>query len=489
MNTADERGAHGKHGEADLLRSLQGCAHARHARFDVPADVLDDHDRIIDDEAGRHGQRHQREIVQAESQEIDHPERADQGERYRDGRHQRRSRIAQHDDHHRHDEQQRHEQRDLDVMERSADCLRAVVGDDQIDARRDGRADLRQRRLDAVHRVDDVRARLLADDHEDRALAVGQAEVAHVLDTLAHRGDIPEVHRGAIAVRDDERAVLRRGGRRVVDVDLVVVRGTVDRPFGGIGIGRGNRGPDVLEPDAVLEERLRVEVDPHRRQRAAADRHIADALDLQQLLLNDRRGGIVDRARAQRVGGEREDDDRRIGGIEGAVGRVLPQRPRQVLARRLDGGLDIALGAVDVAVEVEDEHDPTAPLAARGGHLVDPGDAAQMPLERRGHGGRDRLRARPGQLRHDHDGRHVDLRHVGHRQQEIGEDARERQPAREQCRGDGTQDERAGDVQGRPVSAALRAGAAMTARPTPRPSGEQTPAQVLARFASRSKKR
>src|SRR6185437_16838951 len=136
-------------------------------------------------------------------------------------------------------------------------------------------------------------ARLLADDHEHSALAVGQAKVAHVLDALAYGRDVPQPHRGPVAISDDERAVLRRAGGAVIDIDLIPMLRVVQRAFGRVGVGGRNRGPYVLEPDAVLEERLRIEIDAHGRQRAAADRQVAYAFDLQKLLLDDRRRRVV----------------------------------------------------------------------------------------------------------------------------------------------------------------------------------------------------
>ena len=56
----------------------------RLAFFDIARDVLDHHDRVVDDEAGRDRQRHQRQIVQAVAEQVHHAERADQRQRHRD---------------------------------------------------------------------------------------------------------------------------------------------------------------------------------------------------------------------------------------------------------------------------------------------------------------------------------------------------------------------------------------------------------------------
>jgi hypothetical protein len=54
--------------------------------LDVAGDVLDHDDGVVDDEAGGDRQRHQREVVEAEAEQVHHAERADQRERHGDAR-------------------------------------------------------------------------------------------------------------------------------------------------------------------------------------------------------------------------------------------------------------------------------------------------------------------------------------------------------------------------------------------------------------------
>ena len=54
------------------------------ALLDMAHDVLDHHDRVVDHEAGGDGQRHQRQIVEAEAQQVHHAEGADQRQRQGD---------------------------------------------------------------------------------------------------------------------------------------------------------------------------------------------------------------------------------------------------------------------------------------------------------------------------------------------------------------------------------------------------------------------
>ena len=94
----------------------------------------------------------------------------------------------------------------------------------------------------------------------------------------------------------------------------------------------------------------RIELDAHSGQRAAADSHVAHALDLGDLLCEDRRGGVIDLGAGQRVRGESEENDRGVGRVEFAIGGVAGQAGGQEAAGGVDRGLHVARGAVDVAV-------------------------------------------------------------------------------------------------------------------------------------------
>ena len=65
-------------GEADLPRALKCRLDRLHAVFDVARDVLDHHDGVVDHKPGGDGQRHQRKVVEAETQQIHHAKRTDE---------------------------------------------------------------------------------------------------------------------------------------------------------------------------------------------------------------------------------------------------------------------------------------------------------------------------------------------------------------------------------------------------------------------------
>ena len=218
---------------------------------------------------------------------------------------------------------------------------------------------------------------------------------------------------------------------------LAVLHGAL----GTVGVGRHDRRAHVLQPDAVLVERRRVEFDAHRGQRGSPHRHLPDAFQLRELLREDRRGRVVHLPLRKGLGSQRQDHDRRVGRVHLAIGRVVRQARRQQGARRVDGGLHVVGRAVDVAAEVELQRDARRPERARGSDLGDPGDPAQRPLEGRGHRRGHGLGARAGQLGSHRDGREIHLRQRRHRQQPECEDARQRDAQRQERRRDRALDE------------------------------------------------
>ena len=63
-------------------------------------DVLDHHDRVVDDDAHREHQRQQRDRVGGIAEREQHRERADQADRHRDGRDDGRAQAAEEQEHH-----------------------------------------------------------------------------------------------------------------------------------------------------------------------------------------------------------------------------------------------------------------------------------------------------------------------------------------------------------------------------------------------------
>ena len=68
-------------------------------------------------------------------------------------------------------------------------------------------------------------------------------------------------------------------GGLVIGVKLIVQRSCIDGTFRAVGIRRRQRGPHIFEPDAVFEQRGRIELHPHAGKRSATDNDLTDATD------------------------------------------------------------------------------------------------------------------------------------------------------------------------------------------------------------------
>ncbi len=337
----------------------------------------------------------------------------------------------------------------ISCSEARIELVRSVATSRSILGRQLG-AQLGQEREHAVDGLDHVGPGLAGHQHDHRRLAVEEAQGAVVLDVVAHLGHVGKAHRRAVAPGDDHGRVVGGAARRRLGVDLQPPPRALDRALGPVGVRGLDRSAHVLAADAVAVEGEGQQLDPHRRQRAAADLHVADALDLRQPLADDVRHRVVDLPRRQRLRGQRQDDHRRVGRIGLAVGRVRAQGRRQVDARGVDRRLHLARRAVDVARQLELQADAGAADLARRGHLVDAGDRAEAPLERRRHARRHGVGAGAGQLGADRDRRVVDLRQGRDRQHEEGADAGEGDADRQQDGGDRAADEGSGEVHARP---------------------------------------
>ena len=184
------------------------ASYGESAFLHMPHDVLDLDDGVVDHEADRDRQGHQREVVEAVAELVEHREGADQRQRHGDGRNDGRPEIAQeHEDHHDHQRDRQH-QRELHVGDRCADGLGAVGNDINLDGGRDRGLEHRHHRLDPVYRLDDVGAGLALDRQNDRPLLVEPARDQLVLWRTDGAADIAYADRRSVAIGDDQIGVL-----------------------------------------------------------------------------------------------------------------------------------------------------------------------------------------------------------------------------------------------------------------------------------------
>src|SRR5438552_3193772 len=102
------------------------------AKFEVAVDVLNHHDNVINDEAGRDSQGHEREIVQAVDEQIHHTESSDQRKGHCDAGNNGRRKIPekQEDDHD--DEANGEHHFELNVVDRGANGLGSIGQDGEF---------------------------------------------------------------------------------------------------------------------------------------------------------------------------------------------------------------------------------------------------------------------------------------------------------------------------------------------------------------------
>ena len=171
------------------------------------------------------------------------------------------------------------------VLDRRADRCRAVEHDGEID--RGGNRSLQRRkfRIDAVHRINDVRTGLPGNDEQNGRFPVHEASGANVFDRILDVGDIRKFDGRAIVIADDERLV-------VFGLQQLVVRGDVsggltvgNLPFREIRVLGAQHFAYVLHAEAVTIQLRGIQFHANGRKRASADGYLSHALNLRELLL------------------------------------------------------------------------------------------------------------------------------------------------------------------------------------------------------------
>ena len=288
-------------GKADFLGALEGGRQRLFAFLDIARDVFQHHDGVVDHEADRNGQRHQRQIVERIAEHPHQRAGAEQRQRHRHGRDHGGPETAQEDEDHHHDQRDGQQQRELHVLDRGADGLGAVADDLDLDRRRDRCDQPRQRRLDLVDGLDDVGAGLLEHDQEHAALAVGPCRLLGVFRPGDGLADVADPQRAAIAVGDDDVVPGLGIQQLVVGIDGVGAGVAVDIALRTVDGGDRDLAAHVFQRQAFGDEFCRIDLDPDRGLLLAADRDLGDAGDLADLLRELGIDAVADGGQRQRV--------------------------------------------------------------------------------------------------------------------------------------------------------------------------------------------
>ena len=281
----------------------------------------------------------------------------------------------------------------------------------------------RQRALDRLDRVDDVRAGNLEHDEKDARLAIAPRGLRRVLRSRDRLADVAHAHRRPVAIGDDDVVPVLGLGQLVVVLDGEGLLRTDERALGAVDGRDADLRAHVLELQPLFDELRRIDLDADGRRLLAADAHEGDARDLAEVLGEDVFGGVVDVDDRRDVRLDGQDEDRRVGRVDLAIGRRARQILRQLPGGGVDRGLDVVGGGVDVAVEIELDGDRRRAERTRRRHLRDAWNLRDLPFERLRDRGRHRVRGSARQRSRDGDGRKVDLRQGRNRQRRESDEA------------------------------------------------------------------
>ena len=434
--------------EADLAGAVEGGLDGTRTALVMADDVLQHDDRVVDDEADRDGQGHQAEIVEAVAEQVHRRQRAGDRQRQRRGRDRRRAQAAQEQQHDEKHQRGGEGNGVLRLVDRGADGRGAVVDDRDVDAGRHPSLQLRQHGAHAFGHLDDVGLIVLADVEQHGGLAIVPSGQPDILRPGADAGDGAELYRHAADDADNEVLIVLGAVELVARVNLVEPLAGAD-PAGRAGdVGGREGGADVVQREAHAGRLGGIDVDADRALLGAVDVHLADAGNLAQPLTDQPQRDVVDAAHRQRVGPRGEHDHGRARRVRLIGARRRRQVRRQIGGGGIDGGLHIAPGIVDVAVQAELQRDRGTVRAAVGRHLGYAGDDAEPLLQRRRNGARHGRGAGARQAGIDADGRKLDVRQRRHGKLEIGQRTGEQQAQHQQRGRDRPPDEGRRDVHG-----------------------------------------
>ncbi len=428
------------------LRAVERRRHHVLAHLHVAHDVFEHHDRVIDDEADRERDRHQRQIVERVVERPHHRERPDDRHRQRQARDDRRGQIAQEQEDHHHDQKDGEQQRVLHVVDRRANRLGMIA--QRVDMERGGhfRAKCGNQAHHVVDDFDGVGARLTLHREHHRALAVRPSRGLVVLHAVEHAPDILEPHRRSVLISDDQRAIRRRVGQLTLGIDGERLMRAVERAGRHIDVGVLDRRRDFVDADAARRKRLRIELNPHRVLLRSVNLHLRDAANHRDALGEVSLRVLIDLRNRHRVRAEPQVEDRLIGRINFAIRRRTRHPLRQFGLRLRDRRLHVLRAGVDIAREIELQRDVGPALDVRRGHRVEAGDRRELFLERRRDRRRHRLGTRAGQACVHDDRREIDVGQIVYRQVSIRHHAEQHDRERAQRRHDRPANKCFGDI-------------------------------------------
>ena len=323
----------------------------------------------------------------------------------------------------------RQHQRELHVVHRFADGLRAVVDDIQLHR---GRHLLAERRA-ADRLIRSTTSTVLVPGWRCTTSMMERRVVepaGHlvVLDAVDDAAQFLQPHRRAVAVGDDQRAVCCGGLELAVGLHGEGLLRPPQRAGGQVDVVLGQGRLHLVDADAARRQQVRVELDAHGVLLRAEHVHLRHAADHRDALRHHRLGVLVHHGERQR----RASSARSSGWAESAgltlrkVGGVgMPGGRRRVHAAMAActscAAASMSRSRANCSVML------VLPRVLRRGHRIEAGDGRELPLQRRRHGGRHGFGTGAGQAGAHLNGREIDVGQIADRQ---ARDTRQRRTGR-----------------------------------------------------------
>ena len=274
-----QRQGHGKDGEANFARAVQGGSQRRFSGFHVSDDVLQHHNGVVHHET--HGQRqcHQREVIHAVAEQIHDRKGADDGQGQRQARNDGGRKVAQEQEDDQDHQANGQQQRGLNIANRFADGLRPIIQDVERDAGWNLRTKGGQHLRNFVHHFDGVNTRLALDSQHDAPGVVKPTRYFVVLDAVDHAANLFQANRAAPAVSHDERAVIGGLHQLAVGLDDEGLAFSVKRAGGQIHVPLADGRFNFINANAPASQGVRVNLDVDGIGLSAEDEDLGDTVD------------------------------------------------------------------------------------------------------------------------------------------------------------------------------------------------------------------
>ena len=360
--------------------------------MEVPLDVLQHHDRIVDQDADDQRHREQRNRVEREVRQAHRGQGDEERGRDRDHHHDRVAPGAQEEQHHDTGEDHRFDQRAHHAGQLLLRIGRLHVEDRELHVGI-GAAQAGQRGQHVLRGLDLTRVGRLLDIQLDRRDAVGIrehplrlvgiADIGHVADAEQPRRRAPDVGAGRRVGTRAEQEV--RNGSGVLDVaahiEVGLAVGTVEDAARRADVVVRQRAHDVGQREARRAQLLRIDRNLNRRRDRAVLLHERDALELLERrhdLVHDERGEVT---HAQRLRAQDERHDDRFARVVDRDLRRLHVVGQRVLAV-LHAPLDLHQVVVLIRAQLEHRDDRGLAGLNRGLEMVQIGRAGELIFER-----------------------------------------------------------------------------------------------------------